>query len=300
MQQSRTELLLGSIFDQVGFSAIPDPVFKHLVLSRLSFPSSKRATVEYLNDYYDTDVDLSQIYRYLDKLYNSHKEKVQQLSVSHTKELLGGVIGIVFYDITTLYFETDNGDELRKTDFSKEGRHQNPQIVLGLLVSMGGYPLSYEIFEGNKFEGHTMLQVVKDFTKKHGIAGGIVVADSGLMNNDNITALEKDGFQYIIGAKIKNESNIVKDWIFSLELKDEMFSEYAKTETSRLIVGYSAKRAGKDKYNREKGIRRLEKLYKSQKLTKSSINKRGYNKYLKMDGEVRISLDYELFEQDAS
>lgn len=294
-----TELLLGNIFDRIGFNALNDSVFKHLVISRLSFPVSKRATVEYLKDYYDTDIELSNIYRYLDKLYDNRKETVRQISVSHTRQILGGVIGIVFYDVTTLYFETDHGDDLRKTGFSKEGRHQNPQIILGLLVSLGGYPLSYEIFEGNKFEGHTMLGVVTDFTKKYNISNAIVVADSGLMNNDNILALEDGGYQYIIGAKIKTESNKIKDWILSQEINDGQFCEYTRTDTSRLIVGYSERRAGKDKYNRDKGIRRLEKLYKSKKLTKSSINKRGYNKYLKMDGQIHVSINYELFEQDA-
>ena len=69
-----------------------------------------------------------------------------------------------FYDVTTLYFESDYEDELRKTGFSKEGRHQNPQIILGLLVSIGGYPLAYCIHEGNKYEGHTMLPVVTEFS----------------------------------------------------------------------------------------------------------------------------------------
>ncbi|WP_418893566.1 IS1634 family transposase [Limibacterium fermenti] len=294
-----TELLLGNIFDRIGFNSIDDPVFRHLVLSRLSFPSSKRATVEYLKDYYDEDIDLSNIYRYMDKLYNTHKGEVQRISTDHTKHILGGVIGIVFYDVTTIYFETDHGDDLRKTGFSKEGKHQNPQIVLGLLVSLGGYPLTYEIFEGNKFEGHTMLKVVKDFTGKHDISDAIVVADSGLMTHANIEALQEGGYQYIIGGKIKNESNRVKDWVLSLNLEDREFSEYSKAEGVRLIVGYSQKRADKDKYNREKGIRRLEKLHRSKKLTKSSINKRGYNKYLKMEGEVRVSIDYELFEQDS-
>jgi len=293
-----TELLLGNIFNKIGFDQLQDPVFKHLVLSRLSFPSSKRATVEYLKDYYDADFDLSEIYRYLDRLYHSHKEKVQEISVNHTRGILVGAIGIVFYDVTTLYFEADRGDDFRKTGFSKEGRHQNPQIILGLLVSLGGYPLSYEIFEGNKFEGHTMLGVVNSFTDRYNIKETIVVADSGLMNGDNIEALEDGGYKYIIGAKIKNETALIKDWILSQELSDGEFCEYSKSQTQRLIVGFSSKRAEKDKYNRDKGIRRLEKQYRSGKLTKSSINKRGYNKYLKMDGEVHVKIDYEMFNAD--
>lgn len=144
------ELILDRIFDLVGFNSVDDKEFRQLVRSRLSYPASKAATVEYLKNHFDEDVDLSKIYRYLDKLNDNYKDVVQEISVRHTMELLGGHIGVVFYDVTTVYFETDHEDELRKTGFSKEGRHSNPQIILGLLVSLDGYPLAYCIHEGNK------------------------------------------------------------------------------------------------------------------------------------------------------
>ena len=147
------ELILDRVFDLVGFSAVEDKVFRQLVHSRLSCPASKAATVDYLKNHFDEDVDLSKIYRYLDKLNDRYKETVQDISVRHTMDILGGHIGVVFYDVTTVYFETDREDDLRKTGFSKEGCHSNPQIILGLLVSLGGYPLAYCIHEGNKYEG---------------------------------------------------------------------------------------------------------------------------------------------------
>ena len=115
-------------------------------------------------------------------------------------------IGVLFYDVTTLYFEADYEDDLSKTGFSKEGRHSNPQIILGLLVSLGGYPLAYCIHEGNKYEGHTMQPTINEFVSKYGLENFVVVTDSGLMNNANIAELETHGYKYIIGAKIKNES----------------------------------------------------------------------------------------------
>jgi transposase len=293
-----TELLLTNIFNQIGFSKIEDEVFRHLVLSRLSFPGSKRATVEYLKDYYDVDINLTKIYRYLDKVYDHYKYDIQQISVAHTRAILGGVIGIVFYDVTTLYFETSNNDELRITGFSKDGKHQNPQIVLGLLVSTGGYPLAYQIFEGNKFEGHTMLPIINGFAKEYDIENTIVVADAGLMTSSNISDLEDNNYQYIIGAKIKNETKKVKKWILSQDIHSGEFAELKKADGKRLVLGYSEKRAKKDFTNRKKGLKRLEKLYQAGKLTKSSINKRGYNKYLKMDGQISVDIDYELFNRD--
>ena len=219
-------LIIERIFDSIGFAEIKDDVFKKLVIARLSFPSSKAATVEYLKNHFDEDVDLSKIYRYLDKLNHTQQEKIQDISVRHTKELLGGSIGVMFYDVTTLYFEADREDDFRKTGFSKEGRHKNPQIILGLLVSLNGYPLAYCIHEGNKYEGHTMMPVIEEFVRKYELDNFVVVADSGLMNEQNIAELERNGYQYILGARIKTESKKVTDWILSQPKADGKMVEY--------------------------------------------------------------------------
>lgn len=294
-----SDLILDRIFDRVGFSRIEDAVFRQLVKARLSYPASKAATVEYLKNHFDEDVDLSKIYRYLDKLSNRQHEIVQDISVRHTRELFGGKIGVLFYDVTTLYFEADYEDDLRKSGFSKEGRHSQPQIILGLLVSVGGYPLAYCIHEGNKYEGHTMLPVITGFVQKYNLEDFIVVADSGLMNNANIAELETMGYKYIIGAKIKNESAEIKEWILSQPKVDKRMIEYDKGGGRRLLVGYTDDRAKKDAYNRDKGIRRLEKAYSRGSLTKDNINKRGYNKFMKMDGNIKVTIDYGKTAEDA-
>jgi len=126
---------------------------------------------------------------------------------------------LFFYDVTTLYFEAEKEDELRKTGFSKDGKHQHPQIVLGLLVSVDGYPLAYDIFEGNKFEGHTMLQIIDAFKIKYNLSKLIVVADSGLMSSNNIVQLQLQGYEYILGARIKNEKKQMQNQILALTLK---------------------------------------------------------------------------------
>ena len=293
-----TQLILNRVYCLIGFDRINDTILKDLVVSRICHPRSKTATVEYLKAHFDEDIDLNKICRYLDVLHSIHQETVQQISVEHTRKILGGKIGLVFYDVTTLYFETDYPDELRKTGFSKDGKHNQPQIVLGLLVSVGGYPLAYSIHEGNKYEGHTMIPAVGDFVKKFDLKDFVVVADSGLMNKDNIADLEAKNYKYILGAKIKTESMEVKDWILSLEKQDGRFDELGKLPKSRLIVGYSENRAKKDRYNREKGIKRLEKEYKTKKLTKDKVNKRGYNKFLEISDDVKVNINYDKIKED--
>jgi transposase len=293
-----TQIILNQVFKIIGFDRIDDEILKSLVTARISQPLSKVATVDYLKSHFDEDVQLYQLYEYLDKLNDTQKDIIQEISVQHTCKILGGKIGLVFYDVTTLYFETDIGDDLRKTGFSKDGKHAQPQIVLGLLVSEGGYPLAYSIHEGNKYEGHTMLPVVEDFVKKFGLTDFVIVADSGLMNTDNIELLEKNNYKYILGARIKNESKHITNWILSQEKQDEVFYECQKTENCRLIVGYSEKRAKKDALNREKGIKRLENEFNRGLVTKDKINKRGYNKFLEISDNVEVKINYDKIKED--
>ena len=131
-------LILDQVYDSIGFNEIPDEILRNLVVARISQPMSKRATVEYLKSYFDEDFELFNIYRYLDKLYNTQRETVQRISVEHTRRILGGKVGLLFYDVTTLYFESSKTDVLREPGFSKDGKTAESQIVLGLLVSRAG------------------------------------------------------------------------------------------------------------------------------------------------------------------
>src|SRR5690554_3433011 len=281
------DLVLGKIFDEIGFNQIEDELCRDLVLYRLVYPKSKLKTTEYLYRYAYKSYSEDEVYRYLDKLYDSQKELAQRISYDHTRRILNGEINIVFYDVTTIYFEIDNEDELRRTGFSKEGKHQNPQIVLGLLVSKNGYPLAYDIYEGSKFEGHTMLPLIDTFKQKYDLSQLVIVADSGLLSNKNVMELQEKSYQFILGARIKNESKSIKEKILSLKLKNGE-STIIKKGNLRLIITYSDKRAKKDKYNRERGLKKLEKRIRTGKLTKASINNRGYNKYLKLEGQINV------------
>lgn len=292
------DLVLGKIFDEIGFNRIQDDLFRDLVLYRLVYPKSKLKTTEYLYRYANKSYSEDDIYNYLDRLYSTQKELVEQISYEHTLTVLEGQINVVFYDVTTVYFEIDKEDELRKTGFSKEGKHQNPQIVLGLLVSKNGYPLAYDIFEGNKFEGHTMLPLIDRFKEKYNLDQLVIVADSGLLSNQNVAALQEKNYEFILGARIKSESKSIKEKILSLHL-DNGESAVLKKGNLHLIITYSDSRAQKDRHNRERGLRRLEKHIRTGRLTKASINNRGYNKYLKLEGEIKVVIDQDKFKQDA-
>ena len=295
-----TQLLLNRIYNSIGFDRIPDEILRHLVIARVSQPMSKLATVEYLRSYYDEDVDLNNVYRYMDKLYNTQMVLAQSISVEHTKRILSGRIGLMFYDVTTLYFETAGTDALREPGFSKDGKTSESQVVLGLLVSEGGYPLSYSLFNGSQYEGFTMIPMIDDFKQRFTLGREfVVVADSGLMNKANVALLQQAGYKYILGARIKSEDKAVKDWILSLEKKDEACYEYKRNNGEKLIVSYSDKRAKKDAYNRDRGVERLRKAYKSGRLTKQQVNRRGYNKFLEISKDVEVVISEEKIADDS-
>lgn len=292
------ELVFGKIYDHIGFNAINEVLFRHLVIARLAFPLSKLKTIDYLQRYQGLCLNISSIYRFLDKLNHSLKTQVEQIAFSHTLKLHQNQISIVFYDMTTIYFEASDEDDLRKTGFSKDGKHQNPQIYLGLLVSLGGDAIGYEIFEGGIYEGHTLLPFIETMSKKFNLSKPIVIADAGLLSADNIKLLEQNEYKYILGARPKNETSKIKQQILSARLENDTYRVIKKNAATRLIISYSDKRAAKDQHNRQRGLQRLEKQIKSGKLTKSQINNRGYNKYLKMEGEVAIKIDYEKYNDD--
>ena len=293
------QTIIGKVYDNIGFNAIADEELRHLVIGRICQPMSKKATVDYLRRHFKDDVSLQKIYRYMDKLQGSQKERVQEISVRHTKELFGGNIGILFYDVTTLYFETTDKDELRNNGFSKDGKNANPQVVLGLLVSRGGYPLSYALFNGAQFEGYTMIPIVDDFVQRYNLGSDfVIIADAGLMSDKNVKLLRSAGYKYIIGARIKKESVAMKGLILSTPHEQGIFNDIPYGSGDRLIVGYSEERARKNEHDRNEGVERLRKRYAKGTLTKADINRRGYNKFLSISSGVTVCIDESKIDED--
>ena len=293
------ELIFGTLFDRIGFDVIKDKLFRHITIARLAYPTSKLKTVDYLYRYKGISVSVQTVYRFLDTLQKHYKETVEKVAFEHTKAKLK-TISVVFYDMTTLYFETEDEDDLRKIGFSKDGKFQNPQIMIGLLVGENGYPIGYDIFKGNTFEGHTLIPLLEQIQKKYGFEKPIVIADAALLSKKNLENLGEARYEFIIGARIKNETDDIKQEILSKakDLKDEDSFIIKKDDSLRLIVTFSDKRKRKDAHNREKGLGKLREKVKGGKLTKESINNRGYNKFLTLKSNVEVEIDEEKAKQD--
>lgn len=309
------ELIFGKIFNNIGCNNLFNNVksirkqedknflFKSLVISRLLYPGSKLELINYLSYFKNIDITSDKIYRFLDTLYQDEiKSRIETCVFEHTKRVMNGEIIVTFYDVTTLYFESESEDDLRRVGFSKEGKIARPQIQLGLFTTLEGYPLSFEVYEGNKYEGHTLIDVLKKFQDRFQLdKKPIVVADRGMLNNDNIAYLENNNYKYILAYKIKNISNDLKEEIKNLTFIDDNVThniefkkvisfadENDKKQTihvnQRLVLSYSTQRAKKDRYNRNKAVQRLENKIKSSKtITKKDLKLSYYAKYIDLD-----------------
>ncbi len=293
------ELIFGILFDRIGFNVIEDKMFRHLTIARLAYPVSKLKTADYLERYRGIKVEVGSIYRFMDRLKDRHKGEVEKIAYNYTQNSLGQIC-VVFYDITTLYFEAEDEDDLRKRGFSKDGKFEKPQILLGLLAGERGLPIGYDIFEGNTFEGDTLIPVLGKIQDKYGFKKPVVIADAALLSKKNLEHLTEEGYKFIIGARIKNESKEIKEEILqkARDMEDGDSFVIKKQDGTRLAVTYSSKRAAKDAYNRHRGIRKLRKQVRSGRLTKQNVNRRGYNKFLTMTGETKITIDEERIEAD--
>jgi hypothetical protein len=178
------------------------PLLLDLAIMRLVEPASKFRSVELLSRYFGIGYS-QRIYRQIPSLID-HKTDVEQRAYLMAEKIFKEQFYYVLYDVTTLYFESFKADEFKTQGFSKDSKSQQPQIVIGLLVTQSGFPLSYNVFAGNTFEGKTMLPVVEGFLYKHPQAKPIIVADAAMLDDDRLTELREKNISYIVGARLAN------------------------------------------------------------------------------------------------
>lgn len=251
--------VLLALFARCGFDALDDPLLCDLALMRLVEPCSKLRTVALLDRYFGVRYGERTVYRALHEMAKQ-KAKVEQIAVSFAKNTLSDDLALVLYDVTTLYFETFDADELRVPGFSKDNKSQQPQIVVGLLVTREGFPLGYEVFKGNTFEGHTMLPVLDAFAKAHNVTTPTVVADAAMISRENVAKLKEKGLSYIVGARMANTSPAVMKTVNAALAQKDGATTRIVTDHGDLVGDFSAKRYRKDKHEMEKQIAKAKEL----------------------------------------
>jgi transposase len=278
----------GSVYDRIGFAGT---LFRDLVVARMVYPKSKSATVRYLKQTLGIKVSKDRIYRLLDTL---DKRELTQIAYDFVvSQHKGRNLSLIFYDVTTLYFESDKEDQFRQKGYSKDHRHDMPQILVGLCVDQNGYPFDLEYFEGKTFEGHTLAKMINSLKSKYTFQCLTIVADAGMLSKDNLEYLEGKKIGYIVGARLKNLSDELKKEIISQNYQSQSVYE-TKYQDRQLIIDYSKDRAKKDQANRDRQIKKLlQRLQKKQTVIRKS-------KYLATIGNNQVTgIDQAKIKEDA-
>lgn len=308
----------GGLFDQIGFNQVIKNssrkeatvnLLRNIVMARISNPASKRKSIMMLEQEYGVSINLSAVYRMMDLLDDAAINRTNQLSYQYTKSLLEEKVNIIFYDCTTLYFESFTEDELKQNGYSKDGKFNQSQVLLAMMVTQAGLPIGYQLYEGHKFEGHTLDNALTQLHKDYKINQLIFAADSALLSGENIERFRQKQQPFIVGARIKNLSKELTKKILDSSGYKNLFETEDQTEEAityqeikieddlRLIVSYSPKRAAKDKYDREKAIESLKKKISKSKNPTSLLNNFGYKKYVKLEGEAKLVTDQQKIKQ---
>ncbi len=249
-----------------GFASLSSPLLRDLCIIRIVEPTSKLDSIGLLKEYFRIDYSRNKLYKNLDKL-RLLKPQAERIAINYAREHLNFDFTLVFYDVTTLYYESFQDDELRKCGFSKDHKFNQPQVVVGLVVNRDGYPITYDLFEGNKFEGHTFIPVILRLKQKYAIASLTVVADAAMLSWENIRALTVAGVNYIVAARLANQSEetVKRPAAFFRDKRRRYYRE--STDKDLLICDYSKSRAKKDAVDREKQIAKaLGQINRSDKL----------------------------------
>lgn len=287
--------VLGPIFDELNlahlFTKIRYNQLRDLVIARIAKPSSKLRTAAFLTNKFKRPLSAGQIYRLMDEV--TDLEDTIKLSVFETTNKLTQkqTADLLLFDVTTLYFESQQNDELREFGYSKDHKVGETQVVLALATTASGLPIGYHLFKGNTAEVSTLLTCLENWKTLFNVKDIIVVADRAMMSEDNLKAMEeaKLRFTYVVAAKLKKMPKKLREAI--LEKKEESQISFGEEivsiqehdhEGRRLIVQYSEKRAAKDAKDRERLIERIrKKLDESNKTgTRKLVTNKGYLKYL--------------------
>lgn len=298
--------IYGKLFDELGFDrAIGDParrvqsakVIKHLVMARIANPASKRQSVIDLERDFGIKLDLTAVYRTLDYVDDECVELIQRKAWNAVTGLFGEKIDIVFYDCTTLYFDTVEEDELRAKGYSKDLKFNQSQVLLAMMVTKEGLPLGYRLYNGATFEGDTLKHALAHLQSMVEVDRIVFVADSGLLSKSNLELLEGSQKHYIVAARLKNQPESIKKDILdkeSYQQKEQLLvKEIALPGERRLLVNYSEKRARKDAHDRQTTLAKLQKKIKASKSPESFISNFGYRKYLKIEKKQQVTIDEE-------
>ena len=279
-----------------------------MLLERLQEPCSKLGNYYHQQEYMNLPaVALHHLYRALDKLA-AHHLLIQQQIFTTGRDLFNQHLDVVFYDVTTFYFESEveKEGELRQMGFGKDGKIGKTQILFCMLIDRDKNPIGYRIFKGATYEGHTFEKALDDLKNHYQIDKVIVVADRGMLSKTNLQLTTDKGYEFIIGERLKSLpkaiqaplldlSNYQQQWVYEDNTGEAVVIKYTTLthEGKTIIATYSANRAKKDQQDREDKLTTAKKLLENPALLK----KKPARFFLQSNGKEAYSLDEKKIEQ---
>lgn len=300
----------GHVYDSLGYNDIlafkkDQKILKDLVLGRLVAPYSKHRLHKILDRQFGIHHDLDTIYRTLDKLFEK-MAKVKTITFLKTQSLFPGPLDLVFFDVTTLYFESTTTDNLREFGYSKDHRFNTTQVVLALATSQDGLPIGYELFAGNTAEVTTLIQALDRWQQSFQFQSICFVGDRAMFSEANLNLLEERGYTYVIAAKLKTLPKAMQEQLWRSESyrplagKDELvWAADFEYQGRRLVVSYKQQRAERDQTKRQEVLAKIEKTLGKSKHSKKAITNRGIKKYTTTDKTSKTVIDTAKVEADS-
>ena len=293
--------IAGAMFDEIYHSLFKGKrtyqLLRDVVLSRLVYPCSKRRTQEKLSKHFDKNHSLEMIYWMMDKVFPKI-DQIKQMTFEKTKTLFPEKIDLLLFDVTTLYFESVEVDELRNYGYSKDHRFNTTQVVLALATNQDGLPIGYELFEGNKAEVSTLAAAIESWKKLFKIGSVCFVGDRAMFSQNNLQLLESLHYQYIIAAKLKSLPEALKRKIlderhYKPTVLNQEFGWVGEFEYQgqRLISSYKSRRAMRDHKERQHVLDKIQKTIGKQSHPKKLMTNQGVKKFVTVNEEARAALD---------
>jgi len=261
--------VLAPLFDYLRFDRVLDgrgaALLRDLVIARVMAPGSKRSSTEQLDLHYGRTHSLDSVYRLMDALHK-RLDVLKQIVLQATASLTGGSVQMMLFDVTTLYFESVDADELRAFGYSKDQKYHCTQVVLALATNEDGLPIGYELFPGNTAEVKTLLACMKSWQEQLPAGKVSFVADRALCSRANLAALEAAPWNYVVAMPLRRslaqaQQALVLNTALAapMELDGELvWVREFDWQGRRLIVSYSSRRAHKDHADRQALLARLQ------------------------------------------
>lgn len=299
----------GTMFDEMYESLFKGKrtyqLLRDVVMSRLVYPCSKRRTQEKLSKHFDKQYSLEMIYWMMDNVFPKIGQ-IKQMTFAKTNSLFPEKVDLILFDVTTLYFESVDVDELRNYGYSKDHRFNTTQVVLALATNQDGLPIGYELFEGNKAEVTTLAAAIESWKKLFKIDTVCFVGDRAMFSKSNIQLLESLNYQYIIAAKLKAlpdnlKTNILDEAYYKPTVLNNEFAWIAEFEYQgqRLITSYKSRRAMKDQRDRQHVLDKVKKTIGKKDNPKKLITNQGVKKFVTVNDDATVALDENKIEDAA-